>query len=146
MKITERTITEFSRLLFAKMANKYGGDCTLNELRVMNAAYFFSFNGGQCTPTQIAKETGIPKSTVSRSLASLFEKGWLQDEKDPEDRRRRIITLSDMAMERRTTDWQEAIDWLVMFSDICEKPDCPNAMPPDLRVPEPNDPAETVRF
>lgn len=108
------------------MADKYGGDCTLNEIRVMGAVYYLVMTGGHCTPTQIANDTGIPKSTVSRSLASLVEKGWLTDEQDVEDRRRRKIMLSAKAREQRENDWQECINWLVEFSEQCELPNCPN--------------------
>ena len=112
MKINEKTIAEFSRHLFERVAKKYGGDCTINELRVMNAAYWYSYNDGQCTPTVLAQTTGIPKSTVSRSLASLIDKGWLTDEQDPEDRRRRIIRLSEKSLEARAIDFKDAVGWL----------------------------------
>ena len=112
MKITEKTISRFTRLLLERMAGKYGGDTTLNELRVMNAVYFHSFSDELCTPTLLANTTDIPKSTVSRSLASLIDKGWLRDEVDVEDRRRRIIKLSDKALERRGSDFQDCMDWL----------------------------------
>ncbi|MEM6514212.1 MAG: MarR family transcriptional regulator [Pseudomonadota bacterium] len=112
MKITEKTIAEFSRHLFERVAKKYGGDCTINELRVMNAAYWYSFNDNLCTPTLLAQTTGIPKSTVSRSLASLIDKGWLTDEQDPEDRRRRIIRLSEKSAKSRSTDFSDAVGWL----------------------------------
>ncbi len=112
MKITEKTIAEFSRHLFERVARKYGGDCTINELRVMNAAAWYSHNDGQCTPTLLAQSTGIPKSTVSRSLASLIDKGWLTDEQDPEDRRRRIIRLSEKSLQSDTADFNDAVGWL----------------------------------
>ena len=112
MNITEKTIAEFSRRLLERVAKKYGGDCTVNELRVMNAAYCFSYNENQCTPTLLAQATGIPKSTVSRSLASLIEKGWLTDEQDPEDRRRRIIRLSERCLQSQPTDFGDSVGWL----------------------------------
>ncbi|MEM1175483.1 MAG: helix-turn-helix domain-containing protein [Pseudomonadota bacterium] len=112
MKITEKAIAEFSRHLFERVARKYGGDCTINELRVMNAAYWFSYNDNQCTPTLLAQTTGIPKSTVSRSLASLIDKGWLTDEQDAEDRRRRIIKLSEKSLATRSADFTDAVGWL----------------------------------
>ncbi len=112
MKITEKAIADFTRHLFERVAKKYGGDCTINELRVINAAYWFSYNDSQCTPTLLAQMTGIPKSTVSRSLASLIDKGWLTDEQDAEDRRRRIIKLSEKSLASRSTDFGDAIGWL----------------------------------
>ena len=94
------------------MAQKYGGDCTLNELRIANAVSVRSLAGEPCSPTLLAQDTGIPKSTVSRSLASLVSKGWLNDRTDPADRRRRIIQLSEIAIQRRSEDLREVINWL----------------------------------
>ncbi len=121
MNTTENTITEFTRLLFAKVASRHGGECTLNELRVMNACHAYSFEPGHCSPTQIAVDTGIPKSTVSRSIASLVQKGWIEESVDPRDRRRRVIRLSPQALEARDSDWTDAIGWINQFS-VSAKP------------------------
>ncbi|MDJ0760391.1 MAG: helix-turn-helix domain-containing protein [Woeseiaceae bacterium] len=106
------SVTNVACLLLERMANKFGGDCTLNELRVMNAVSVHSFSDGACSPTMLSRETGIPKSTVSRSLASLVSKGWLVEEKDTKDRRRRIIELSDAAKSQRSEDLQAIFNWI----------------------------------
>jgi DNA-binding MarR family transcriptional regulator len=113
LKVTDRAVTEFARLLFHRVAQKYGGDCTVNELRVMNAVYVSNYKRETCTPTLIAITTDIPKSTVSRSLANLIDKGWLIDRKDAEDRRRRIIELSQEAKKQRKAEIAEASEWIV---------------------------------
>jgi hypothetical protein len=35
-ELTDQAVMEFSRMLFRSVAETYGGDTTLNELRVMN--------------------------------------------------------------------------------------------------------------
>ena len=112
LKLSEKSITVVARLLLARMSNRFGGDCTLNELRVMNAVSVHSFEDGACSPTWLARETGIPKSTVSRSLASLVSKGWLIESKDTQDRRRRIIELSDKAKTQRSEDLEAVFGWI----------------------------------
>ena len=112
LKLSEKSITVVARLLLARMSKRFGGDCTLNELRVMNAVSVHSFEDGACSPTWLARETGIPKSTVSRSLASLVSKGWLIESKDTQDRRRRIIELSDKAKAKRSEDLEAVFGWI----------------------------------
>ena len=112
LKLSEKSVTAVARLLLARMSKRFGGDCTLNELRVMNAVSVHSFSDGACSPTWLARETGIPKSTVSRSLASLVSKGWLIERKDTEDRRRRIIELSEKAKTQRSDDLEAVFDWI----------------------------------
>lgn len=112
LKLSENSIAVVARLLLARVSSRFGGDCTLNELRVMNAVSVHSFEDGACSPTWLARETGIPKSTVSRSLASLVSKGWLIESKDTQDRRRRIIELSDKAKTQRAEDLQSVFDWI----------------------------------
>ncbi len=110
--LSEKDIAKTLSLLLARMARQYGGDCTLNELRVMNAVSVRGLNRALCSPSLIARDTGIPKSTISRSLASLVSKGWLIEHKDPDDRRRRIIELSDEALQERAEEPTAINDFL----------------------------------
>ena len=91
---TPRQVARVSKYLFKLMAEKYGGDSTLNELRVMNAVINFEMTAdGQCGVTNLASETEIPISTVSRSVGNLLDKGFLSECIDPDDRRRHIVSL-----------------------------------------------------
>ncbi len=114
-EVTAQAIVEDSRNLFRLMAEKYGGDCTLNELRVMNQVIYCSFEGRTCSVTGLHKETGIPMPTVSRSVASLQNNGWLSDKRDPADGRKRIISLSPRALEQTSREIGEAIQWFKDF-------------------------------
>jgi DNA-binding MarR family transcriptional regulator len=97
------------------MAEKYGGDCTLNELRVMNQIVYWSLEGRTCCVTDLHKETGIPMPTVSRAVANLQINGWLSDKRDLADGRKRIISLSPSAQEQTSREIREAIQW---FNDF----------------------------
>jgi DNA-binding MarR family transcriptional regulator len=100
------------------MAEKYGGDCTLNELRVMNQIVCSSFEGRTCSVTSLHKATGIPIPTVSRSVAHLQNDGWISEKRDPTDGRKRIISLSPRAQEQTSREIRETIQW---FNDFRER-------------------------
>jgi hypothetical protein len=66
-------MAEWIAVLFDHIIEKYGGETTLNEFRVMN---------------QITL-------TISRVVTRLVERGYLREETDQWDRRRRQIYLTE---------------------------------------------------
>ncbi len=115
--VTPQVVVEFSRNLLRQLAEKYGGDCTLNELRVMNQILRCSLQGRSCSVTALHKATGIPMPTVSRSVAHLQNDGWLSERQDPDDGRRRIISLGPRSLELTWNDINERIQWINDFRD-----------------------------
>lgn len=113
--MTALAILEDGRNLFRLMAEKYGGDCTLNELRVMNQIVYGSFEERTCCVTDLHKVTGIPMPTVSRSVGHLRNNGWLSDKRDPSDGRKRIISLNPRALEQTGREIRDAVQW---FNDF----------------------------
>ncbi len=117
MRITEATITKFGWHFFKKMSTKYGGDTTINELRVINQVYACHSEERTTGVMELSRKLDIPKSTVSRAVFSLLVRGWLAEEPHEEDGRRREVTLGPVALERREADWRDCIDWMVEFSE-----------------------------
>jgi DNA-binding MarR family transcriptional regulator len=115
--VTAKVVIEFTRNLFETLADKYGGDSTLNELRVMNQLISCSLKARTCTVTGIHKATGIPIPTVSRSVAHLQSKGWLSEQQDPDDGRKRLICLSRQSLELTSNDIDERVQWLNYHRD-----------------------------
>ncbi len=115
--VTPQAVVEFSRNLLRQLAEKYGGDRTLNELRVMNQIIRCSFKGLTCSVTDLHKVTGIPMPTVSRSVAHLQSNGLLSEQQDPDDGRRRIVTLSPCDLEMVSSNIEEMAEW---FNDYRE--------------------------
>ena len=105
MKSTDNTITTFTRWFFAHLAEKYGGDVTLNELRVINRIYSESFTTRAAHVTTLAASLNMPMSTVARAVGNLITKGWLIESTNGDDGRVRDIYLSDYAKNRRMADW-----------------------------------------
>ena len=67
------------------------GIASVKELRVMHMVFRSWRRDASCTVTEIAKETGISKTTVSRAVTTLMTNGLLREEQDPEDGRKRML-------------------------------------------------------
>jgi DNA-binding MarR family transcriptional regulator len=102
--ITAKVVIEFTRILFSVLAVKYGGDRTLNELRIINQLVGRSLKGRTCSVTGIHKATGIPIPTVSRCVTNLQSEGLLYEQQDPNDGRKRLISLSARFLEATSRD------------------------------------------
>ena len=125
--VTRDTVIEYHARFLRYMAKKYGGETTLNELRVMNQILRCRFRVGfvchlcelpcdSCGPTAISKMTGIPKSTVSRAVYNLVQAGWLREERHTDDGRRIIVQLGDATLARKD-DWKLFVSW---FDELSE--------------------------
>ena len=111
-EVTPQVVVEFGRRQLRLLSEKYGGDCTLNEMRVMNQVIRCSLEGQNCCVTALHKVTGIPIPTVSRSVNNLVTDGWLADRPDPADGRKRIITLGPRSAELTGDAINEAVQWI----------------------------------
>jgi DNA-binding MarR family transcriptional regulator len=63
---------------------------SLNELRIMMCLH----GEGACAGHDITELMAIPPMNVSRALASLTQRGWIEPALDPSNRRRRPVRLS----------------------------------------------------
>ncbi len=115
--VTAQAVVEFTRDLYRALAEKYGGDRTLNELRVMNQIICCRLKGRSCSVTALHKVTGISVPTVSRSVAHLRSEGWLSEQPSPDDGRRRIISLGARSLALASSDIDEMAQW---FNDYRE--------------------------
>jgi DNA-binding MarR family transcriptional regulator len=115
--VTARAVVEFTRILYRRLSEAFGGETTLNEVRVMNQIICCHLQGKYCYVTSLHKETGIPIPTVSRAVANLQSDGWLSERRDPNDGRRRIISLGPRSLERTCTDITKAIQWINDFRE-----------------------------
>ena len=110
-EITAQTLVQFHRTLLKELSDAYGGDSTLNELRIMNQLISCSLKGRTCSVTALHKVTGIPLATVSRSVASLQEGGWVSERADPNDGRKRILSLGPRSEELTFDAIEEKVEW-----------------------------------
>ena len=114
--ITERTIARFIVELFKKMNDKYGGETSVNELRVVAQCYYLYSEGNRGTSvTELSETLGIPISTAHRAVSQLIHKGWLKDSPHPEDGRKRVVELSEQGVAGGL--WSQGIEWLKLYSE-----------------------------
>ena len=115
--VTAQAVVEFARNGLKILAEKYGGDCTLNEARVMIQIIRCHLEGRTCSVTALHKVTGITIPTVSRSVAQLRSNGWLSAQPDPDDGRRHIISLGPRSLQNTCDDIDGAIRWINDFRE-----------------------------
>jgi hypothetical protein len=109
-------LIQFAARLFNRMAEKYGGGTTLNELTLLNYGFVCHARGIDICVTQASTDLKMPKSTVSRILTGMRSKGFLSEEVHPSDRRRRVFKLADAYLNHGDTDIKKLLDW-------CSKPE-----------------------
>ena len=116
-EVTPQAVVEFSRRLLRMFAAKYGGDRTLNEIRVINQVLRCHLERRTCSVTALHNTTGIPIPTVSRAVSNLQSDGWLTDRPDPTDGRKRIISLGPRSIELTGDDIAAAVQWIIDFRE-----------------------------
>ena len=112
---TAEAVVQFGRNLLTELSGKFGGDRTLNEVRVMCQIVGCSLKGRTCCVTALHKATGIPIPTVSRAVANLQHDGWLTDRPDPADGRKRIITLGPRSLAGAWDDVNGRAQWVTNY-------------------------------
>lgn len=109
----------------------YKGIYSVKELRVMHMVFRYWRRGKACTVTQIANETGISKTTVSRAVTTLMTNRLLREQHDPEDGRRRLLLPTEQG--QNTLDNVNA--WLSLWADRLQ--DIMAKGEPSIIAPEP---------
>jgi len=115
--VTALAVIYFTQNLFKRVAEKYGGDCTVNEVRVINQIICCHLEGGTCTVTALHMETGIPIPTVSRCVTKLRRDGWLSEGQDQTDGRKRVISLGPRSKHETLDDISEWMRWINDFRE-----------------------------
>lgn len=110
-----QAVVEFARNGLRILSDKYGGDCTINEARVMVQIIYCHLDGKTCSVTGLHKSTGIPIPTVSRAVANLQREGWLSEARDPDDGRKRVISFGPRSLERTPDDLEWSVQWVKDF-------------------------------
>lgn len=88
------------------------GIYSVRELRVLYAVMSHWRRESACTVTQIASETGISKTTVSRCVSNMMDAQLLVETPDPQDGRRRLL----LPTERGRQILLNLDDWLALWA------------------------------
>jgi len=112
---TPAEVIEYGAELTRRFAEKYGGQMTVNQLRVIHSVMSCLYRNGNdysCTVKWIHEDTGIPLSTISRAVAGLVDTGWMAEEANPEDGRSRIVRLGPKS-DRTPADLRFLGEWML---------------------------------
>ncbi len=97
-------------------------DVSLTQLETL---MFIMRAGDQgCRIQEIAEGMGLTAPSVSVTVRRLEEKGWVNRETDPEDKRASIITLSEQSMQvvrRMKQNQRRMIEWFLSELDDQEQ-------------------------
>ena len=78
----------------ALLARHFPGDITLNQLRILQYIGLRSSRGkGHTNHKDICMALEMAASTVTRAVSAFIETGVLHEETDPEDGRRRLVSV-----------------------------------------------------
>lgn len=79
----------FSRALLAQGQKR---TLTASELELLSRIYLET---EESTPLVLSRQSGMKKEAVSRSLKQLFEKGYIEKDKRPQDERSYVLSLTE---------------------------------------------------
>ena len=89
-------LKEFVSDYLEMVASNYGGDITVNQIRVLHFVSCHIVNGNSyASHGAICRGLGLPAATVTRAVGTFVAKGVLQEETDPKDARRRRISFCE---------------------------------------------------
>ena len=115
--VTAQAVVEFTRTILKTLSDRFGGEITLNELRVINQVVRCHVAGRTCGVTALHRVTGIPIPTVSRSVGHLQSEGWLSERPDPSDGRKRTIFIGPRSMKLAHDDINVLAQWTKDFRE-----------------------------
>ena len=96
----KKSMAAYSAAYLDMIAGKFGGDSTLNEVRVMNCIFQAHLAGRNVGVSCVSRALGIPKSTVSRAVSNFRAGEWIQEVPSLWDSRRRFLRLTPKALDR----------------------------------------------
>lgn len=92
---TTRYLHELSADFMRLLSEHFGGETTLNHLRIGNYIGLNSHYLGQPTSNKdIAAALGISRPTVSRIVGDFIDQGWVVEKPHPDDGRRRLLQIA----------------------------------------------------
>lgn len=89
----QQELHHFSRAL---LAHKQKRKLTTSELELLSLLYLQT---EESTPLVLSRQTGMKKESVSRCLKQLYEKGFIQKDKRPQDERSYALSLTESGTE-----------------------------------------------
>jgi DNA-binding MarR family transcriptional regulator len=93
------------------------GSAPLGQLLVSMTTIVLNELGRAPTVTELCEATGLPKSSISRYISAQMEKGLIDESIDPQDRRRRMLRITEKGKADRRSQIQQLRK---IMEDVCE--------------------------
>ena len=90
---------------------------SMGEFQVILTLIVLDRDGIHPNLVEVAKLTGLPKSSVSRYVTKILRAGYVNEEIDANDRRRRVLHITDSARQ----DMQATEQMFMRFLELHDK-------------------------
>lgn len=105
--LTERFLTAIAEMRRYLMQTKPFEGITHTEMTILHMIELCERRGERASTTWLSARLGLTKSTVSQTLNSMEEKGWIRRGIDPDNRRQTIIDLTEAGKQKMEEVFQE---------------------------------------
>ena len=75
----------------------------------MHRIYMDHLNGVDCTVRDVSESEDIPQQTVSNAVAVFRAEGLVDEVVHPDDGRVKLLSPTELALQRRALWWSEAV-------------------------------------
>lgn len=107
--LTERFFTAIGELRRYLMQSKPFEGLTHSEMTILHMIDICDRRGARASTTWLSSRLGLTKSTVSQTLNSMEEKGWIRRGIDPDNRRQTTIDLTDAGKQKLAAVFREGM-------------------------------------
>ncbi len=107
--LTERFFTAIGELRRYLMQSKPFDGVTHSEMTILHMIDICDRRGARASTTWLSSRLGLTKSTVSQTLNSMEEKGWIRRGIDPDNRRQTTIDLTDAGRQKMAALFREGM-------------------------------------
>lgn len=105
--LTERFFTAIGEMRRYLMQTKPFLGITHSEMTILHMIDICDRRGARASTTWLSSRLGLTKSTVSQTLNSMEEKGWIRRGIDPDNRRQTLIDLTEAGKLKMEEVFQE---------------------------------------
>jgi DNA-binding MarR family transcriptional regulator len=117
-QLTERFFTVIGEMRRYLMQSKPFDGITHSEVTILHMIDICDRRGERASTTWLSTKLGLTKSSVSQTLNSMEEKGWIHRSIDPDNRRKTTIDLTDEGRQKMGSVFSEGMN---RISNVLEK-------------------------
>lgn len=108
-QLSERFFTAIGQMRRYLMQVKPYDGITHNEMTILHMIELCERRGERASTTWLSARLGLSKPSVSQTLNSMEEKGWIRRTIDPNNRRQTAINVTDEGREKMSEVFQQVV-------------------------------------